>query len=254
MPTHPELLDWLAVELMESGWSLKRLQRLIVTSAAYRRASSTGRAVGSVGPDSAVGPDGMGDTGGSAATADPENRWLWRMNTGRMEAEVVRDSLLYISGRLDPKRGGQELENSEALTSTRRTLYYSCQPEIDGKSSFGMLFDAPEPADCYRRTRSVMPQQSLALTNSDFVEACSEQLAQRLTQQLAAELASDLVNAPKPMAPESFVRAAFEQVLGREPKAAELAVCLEFLGEGGAARSAGLVRILINHNDFITVR
>jgi hypothetical protein len=244
MPTHPELLDWLAVELMESGWSLKRLHRLIVTSAAYRRASSTGRAVG------AGGPDGFGGPGGSAAAADPENRWLWRMNTGRMEAEVVRDSLLYLSGRLDPKRGGQELENSEALTSTRRTLYYSCQPEIDGKSSFGMLFDAPEPADCYRRTRSVMPQQSLALTNSDFVQACSEQLA----QQLAAELASELVNAPKPMAPESFVRAAFEQVLGREPKAAELAVCLEFLGEGGAARAAGLVRILINHNDFITVR
>ena len=221
-PTHPELLDWLAVELMESGWSLKRLHRLLVTSAAYRRVSSAG---------------------GSAAVAmDPENQWLWRMNTGRMEAEVVRDSLLYLSGRLDPKRGGQELENSEALTSTRRTLYYSCHPEIDGKSTFGMLFDAPEPADCYRRTRSVMPQQSLALTNSDFVQACSEQLVKQFASQLGATT------------PEVFARAAFEHVLGREPKAAELAVCLEFLGEAGEARSAGLVRILMNHNDFITVR
>ncbi|MFM7074016.1 MAG: PSD1 and planctomycete cytochrome C domain-containing protein [Planctomycetota bacterium] len=249
-PTHPELLDWLAVELMESGWSLKRLHRLIVTSAAYRRVSSTG--------------------GWPAAAGDPENMWLWRMNTGRMEAEVVRDSLLHLSGRLDPKRGGQELENSEALTSTRRTLYYSCQPEIDGKSPFGLLFDAPEPADCYRRTRSVMPQQSLALTNSDFVQACAEKLAQRLTGHTDSGNANSAVNRGANesvlMGTERFARGAFEQVLCREPKPEELTVCLEFLrGIGGAddavagskvaeARRAGLVRILMNHNDFITVR
>jgi hypothetical protein len=230
-PTHPELLDWLAVEFMESGWSLKKLHRLIVTSAAYRRVSSAG--------------------GSAAAAVDPENKWLWRMNTGRMEAEVVRDSLLHLSGRLDPKRGGQELENSEALTSTRRTLYYSCQPEIDGKSSLGMLFDAPEPADCYRRTRSVMPQQSLALTNSDFVQACAEQLSKQLAGQSFFQPGNQ---AASQHGLEAFARAAVEQVLGREPTAAELAVCREFLGEGGEARMAGLVRVLMNHNDFITVR
>src|SRR5262249_26768807 len=71
-PTHPELLDWLASELMESGWSMKRVHRLIVTSAAYRRLSSAGGASQNL-------------------AADPENKFLWRMNAGRMEAEVVRD-------------------------------------------------------------------------------------------------------------------------------------------------------------------
>ncbi|MBX3440393.1 MAG: DUF1549 domain-containing protein, partial [Planctomycetaceae bacterium] len=80
-PTHPELLDWLAVEFMDSGWSMKHIHRLIVTSRTYRLASSQGA-------------DGLN------AARDPENRLLWRMNVGRMEAEVVRDSLLFCGGRL----------------------------------------------------------------------------------------------------------------------------------------------------------
>jgi hypothetical protein len=145
-PTHPELLDWLAAEFMESNWSLKHLHRLIVTSAAYRRVSATGDAAQNV-------------------ACDPENKMLWRMNAGRMESEVVRDSLLYCAGRLDLQIGGQELENSENLTTNRRSLYYCVHPEQGGKSSLGELFDAPDALDCYRRTRSIVPQQALALTN-----------------------------------------------------------------------------------------
>src|SRR5262249_27743626 len=88
-PTHPELLDWLAAELMESDWSMKHVHRLIVTSAAYRRLSSSGGAA-------------------QNAAADPENKFLWRMNAGRMESEVIRDSLLACAGRLDLRFGGQE--------------------------------------------------------------------------------------------------------------------------------------------------
>jgi hypothetical protein len=225
-PTHPELLDWLAVDFMESGWSMKKLHRLIVTSQAYRMTSGQG---------------GASDN----AARDAENRFLWRMNAGRMEAEVVRDSLLSIAGLLDRKMGGQELENSQALTTRRRSLYYSCNPEGDGKSAFGALFDAPDAGECYRRTRTIIPQQALALTNSDLVHEVSAKLAQALWEGLSA---ADRET------PEAFIMAAYETVLSRRPGRAELAVCVEFLKGHGAPARASLVRALLNHNDFITVR
>ncbi|MEO8497002.1 MAG: DUF1553 domain-containing protein, partial [Planctomycetota bacterium] len=164
-PTHPQLLDWLAVELMENGWSMKHLHRLIVTSAAYRRTTRT--------------LDNAADNTALAMEKDPENKLLWRMNSGRMESELVRDSLLYVAGKLDMTMGGQELENSESLTTYRRSLYYSVYPEQGGKSPLGELFDAPDALDCYRRSRSVVPQQALALTNSELVHELSLLLAQR---------------------------------------------------------------------------
>jgi hypothetical protein len=232
-PTHPELLDWLAVEFMESGWSMKHIHRLLTTSQAYRRVSSIGDA--------------------TRYESDPENKLLWRMNAGRMEAEAVRDSVLYVAGKLDFAMGGQELENSEALTTFRRTLYYSCQPEIDGKNPLSALFDAPEPADCYRRTRSVVPQQALALTNSDLVHEMSGQLAGTLWRQLPSEQQAD---------PQLFIMAAFEQILARAPSAAESRACAAFLkapanganAQDAARRREGLVRALLNHNDFISIR
>src|SRR5207237_5963542 len=86
-PTHPELLDWLAVEFMERGWSMKHLHRLIVTSNAYRMASA----------------------GASPQSADPDNRWLWQFPRRRVEAEVVRDSVLHAAGELDTQMGGLDL-------------------------------------------------------------------------------------------------------------------------------------------------
>jgi hypothetical protein len=225
-PTHPELLDWLAVEFMESGWSMKHLHRLIVTSRAYRMTSSLGAAP-------------------AEAARDPENRFLWRMNVGRMEAEVVRDSLLHVAGLLEQRLGGQELENSQALTTRRRSLYYSCNPEGDGKSEFGALFDAPDAGECYRRTRTVVPQQALALTNSRLVHEVSARLAASLWEELPAA---------DPTGPAAFVSAAYEAVLGRRPGPAELHACADFLKAAGPRAREGLVRVLLNHNDFVTVR
>lgn len=232
-PTHPALLDWLAVEFMESGWSMKHIHRLLTTSQAYRRVSSIGDA--------------------ACYASDPENKLWWRMNAGRMEAEAVRDSVIYVAGRLDFAMGGQELENSEALTTFRRTLYYSCQPEIDGKNPLGALFDAPEPADCYRRTRSVVPQQALALANSELVHEMSGQLAQALLRELPAERQTQ---------PRHFITAAFEQILTRAPSAEELEACAAYLeaptndssAPDAAGRREGLVRALLNHNDFVSIR
>ncbi len=254
-PTHPELLDWLAAEFMESGWSMKHLHRLIVTSAAYRRSSSVGddvrRLTSSQTPDARPRIQSSQSLLTSAATqtkVDPENKWLSRMNPGRMEAEVVRDSILHLAGALDPRMGGQELENKDALTTTRRSLYYSFNPESDGRSEFSALFDAPDPNDCYRRTRSVIPQQALALTNSKLVHDHTPAIAKRL-----GAPASD--NA-------AFITAAFEQILTRPPSPAELAECDAFLKQqstavpkdGEARARESLVRALLNQNDFLTVR
>jgi hypothetical protein len=241
-PTHPELLDWLAAEFMESNWSMKHLHRLIVTSAAYRRVSATGDAA-------------------QNAARDPENKLLWRMNAGRMESEAVRDSVLYCAGRLDMQTGGQELENSEALTTYRRSLYYSVHPEQGGKSSLGELFDAPDALDCYRRTRSIVPQQALALTNSDLVH------------QMSAAIVRDWETSRKEAPPAAvetelgpFVGAMFERILSRSPTEMERRLCQEayerqreFAAKTNAAESEtrareSIVRALLNHNDFITIR
>jgi hypothetical protein len=216
-PTHPALLDWLAAELMENGWSMKHLHRLIVTSAAYRRSSSNYKS-GIINQES----------------TDPDNRFLWRMNPSRMEAEVVRDSVLHLAGALNAKFGGQELENTESETSTRRSLYFSCHPETGGRSAMAAMFDAPEPTDCYRRSRSVLPQQALVLTNSKLVHNHSAALVRQIGQ-----------DAP------DFIIAAFEHVLSRPPTADELASCRDFLKEGS---KESLMRVLLNHNDFVTVR
>ena len=224
-PTHPELLDWLAVEFMESGWSMKHLHRLIVTSQAYRRVSSVG--------------------GHSAATMDPANRWLWRMNAGRMEAEVVRDSVLAMAGQLDETRGGQELENTESLTTQRRSIYYSCQPEDGGMSPLGALFDGPDANDCYRRTRTIIPQQSLALTNSDWVHRMSQEIRKQVD---APKFPTDAAGN------RAFVEAGFLRILGRAPREDEWKLSVEYLERAEGDARASLLRALINHNDFVTIR
>ena len=131
LPTHPRLLDWLAVEFMENGWSMKHIHRLIVTSKAYRMSSSS---------------KGLG----ANREVDKDNRYLWRMNRGRMESEVVRDSLLFIAGKLDTAQGGPPLLNTLAMTTYRRSLYYEVFPEDGGHSKLSEIFDAPDPTRCFR--------------------------------------------------------------------------------------------------------
>ncbi len=240
-PTHPELLDWLAVEFMDSGWSMKHLHRLLVTSHTYQLHSA---AAGNA----------------ENLAADPDNALLWHMPIGTMEAEVVRDSLLYCGGRLDLRQGGQELENSEALKTYRRSLYYSCHPELDGRSPLGALFDAPNPTECYRRSKSILPQQALALSNSELIHELSSAIA----DQIAADLSEGEAGSDEP-----FVAAAFRRILLRPPSPEEARKCAQFLQTYSALPNtanpaagvtttvrarAGLVRVLFNHNDFVNIR
>ena len=111
------------------------------------------------------------------------------MNVGRMEAEVVRDAILHLAGTLDRTIGGMELENAVALTTFRRSLYYSCQPEEDGRSSFAAVFDCADAGDCYRRSRTIIPQQGLALANHrGFGNSFSAYVAWLITQDAAGEV------------------------------------------------------------------
>jgi hypothetical protein len=129
-PSHPELLDWLAVELMEPGepsvapWSMKALHRRIVTSDAYRMTSH---------PDS---------TGHPGLSADPANRAYWRFPASRLEAEEVRDALLHVAGALDETLGGPDIDFAQGLTSHRRSLYFTHHAEA--RMTFLELFDAPD--------------------------------------------------------------------------------------------------------------
>jgi hypothetical protein len=229
-PTHPELLDWLAVELQESGWSMKHLHRLLVTSSTYRMTSS-----GAAGPSNRV--------------ADPENRAYWRMNSLRMEAQVVRDSLLALAGDLDLTQGGPPIP--AAAPTNRRSLYFFHSHNEQEK--FLSLFDDANVLECYRRSESIVPQQALALQNSKLALTASDRIATRLS---TPELTAD----------PAFVRAAFETILGQTPTAQEQAECVEALKElralavqakrpdPGLHARFTLVQALLNHNDFVTVR
>ena len=149
-PTHPALLDWLAAEFMESGWDMKRLHRLLVTSAAYR-----------------MGSGGSGD-----------NRWYGRMNARRLEAEAIRDSVLAVAGTLDGTMGGPELNEESQADVPRRSLYFRQTP--DAQLTFLKVFDGADPTACFARTESIVPQQALALANSRLTLDHARILADRL--------------------------------------------------------------------------
>jgi hypothetical protein len=231
-PTNPALLDWLATEFVKSGWSMKSMHRLMVTSATYRMQSSAGTETN------------------SNAQVDPENDYLWRMNPRRMEAEVVRDSILSLAGQLDSTMGGPEIDETKGLESNRRSIYFRHSP--DTQMEFLKTFDGANPVECYLRSESVVPQQALALANS--------QISVEKARVLAAKIGIEA-------APESFVISAFETILGRPPTGEEQAVGVRFLqrqpdllttwqvsGPSSARAREDFVHVLLNHNDFVTIR
>ena len=244
LPTNQPLIDSLAVELMEGGWNMKRLHRQIAASDAYRRASSASG--GRQHPDTSA--------FATSAAKDAENTYLWRFTPGRMEAEEVRDSVLYLASELDAKIGGKEIEQTEALASHRRSIYLSHHGEA--RMEFLDLFDVAVPTDCYQRTSSIRPQQALALSNSELTLTQSRLLAARLWKEIA--------EAPETQRETLFIVATFEQVLSRPPTEPEIVASKRFLAAQGdlakvssdprAKSRESLVHALLNHNDFVTIR
>jgi len=219
-PRHAALLDYLAVQFMEDDWSLKKLNKRIVMAGVYRLSSSSSKA--------------SAETRG----ADPDNHTLWRMNTRRMEAEVVRDSVLSLGGSLDLTRGGPPIDHTHGQTTLRRSLYF--RQDKERQMTFLSLFDGAKVNECYQRKSTVAPQQALAMFNS----------------QVTAGQAKKIADAHAALNGSEFINISFEHVLGRTPHPKELSECLEFLTEldNSAAAKRQLALVLLNHNDFITIR
>ncbi|MBI3865951.1 MAG: DUF1553 domain-containing protein [Planctomycetia bacterium] len=177
-PTHPELLDWLATEFVRSGWKFKSLHRLIVRSTAYRQASR-------------VEP---GDPATSGASIDPDNLLLWRMPLRRLESEIIRDSILAVSGKLDRATGGpavpiKPLPDGMVVIETqnlppganpfRRSLYLVSRRNYQPTEL--SVFDQPLVAtNCTRRTSAAVALQSLAMLNGTFATEQADQFAKRV--------------------------------------------------------------------------
>lgn len=233
-PIHQELLDALAFEFMQSGWSFKYLHRLIVTSEVYRRRSSNLHAHT------------------ETLTKDPENRLYWRMNARRMESQLLRDSLLALSGQIDLTLGGPSLDHNP--TSRRRSLYLKHSPDI--KDQFLETFDNANVLACYRRSESIVPQQALAMVNSKLSLSCAGEIKNRFKKE--NEETTD----------KRFIEVAFERLLARHATSEELEICTNFLrqidsqtntesteeSESSWFARERLVHAILNHHEFITIR
>ncbi|MEX2288224.1 MAG: DUF1549 and DUF1553 domain-containing protein [Planctomycetaceae bacterium] len=206
-PSHPELFEFLADELMRSGWSLKSLHRLILQSAVYAQSSALRS---------------------EAFAADPDNRLLWRFRTSRLDAEAIRDAMLTLSGELDDRLYGPYTptsrqddgsvivaENAEGVR--RRGVYL--QHRRTQINTMAALFDSPViVTNCPVRSNSTIPLQSLALLNSEFVRTRASAFSSRLEREESAD-------------PRRRIELSFRLAIGRAPDAAERAAAERFLNE-----------------------
>jgi hypothetical protein len=221
-PTHPQLLDWLAVQFMNDGWSLKRLHRLIMLSSTYRQSS---------------------EDNAKAETADPLNLLVWRMNRRRLDFEATRDALLTAGGDMDDQMFGRAIDLTKAPYSHRRTVYGYV--ERQNLPSLFRNFDFASPdTTCPRRFTTTVPQQALFFMNSDFVIDQARALMHR------PEIASRAAVADRI---QSLYRVLFERV----PSADELQLGLEFVehepDEPKLTAWEKYGQVLLEANEFVFV-
>ncbi len=254
-PTHPELLDWLAVWFRDRGGSLKELHRLIVTSETYRQASQIPVAA-DVRRLTTPGNRHQREQSllTSATTVDADNRLLWRMNRARLDAESIRDAVLQITGQLDLTMGGpsvQQFVQSPGIHVTPVVDYAKFDvdsPASRRRSVYRFLFRTlPDPLmdslDCpagdqfaATRTESVTPLQALALWNNHFIVRQSEHFAARVSK-----LGKDL---------DAQIAAAYQLALGRAPTKSEAKELVAYAAKHGLANTC---RVILNSNEFMFV-
>lgn len=201
-PTHPELLDWLALRFIEDGWSIKKLHKRILLSETYRRSSVADQAL---------------------SQADPENRLLGRQNRQRLELEPLRDSLLYVSGQLNNTLYGRSEQLFQGQGSKRRTVYgFVDRQNLPGPFR---IFDFASPEQhTPQRFLTTVPQQALYLMNSEFVAQQAKALIER----------DEFI---KVRGDEDRIRELYRLSLGRDPDAEEQSLALEFVRSHGSYRS-----------------
>jgi hypothetical protein len=213
-PTHPELLDWLALRFMDNGWSVKKLHKLILLSAAYQQSS---------------------DDNAAASSVDPDNLLLWRMNRQRLDFESTRDSLLAVAGTLDETRGGRPVNLADPA-DTRRTIYGA----IDRQNlpSLFRAFDFASPdATSPQRFTTTVPQQALYFMNSPFVIRQAKALAARPDVGPAdSVLSAPAVSLSNPSkGAEARVRQLYRMLFAREATPEEVATGLQYVGAESTA-------------------
>jgi len=229
-PSHPELLDWLASEFVESGWSIKHMQRLIVLSATWRQVS-------------APRPDGLHKDAGS--------RLLWRFPPRRLDAEAIRDQMLSVTGVLDLRMGGPGYSafapnfnyvrvydpKQEYGPAEWRRMVYQTKVRMAQDSTFG-AFDCPDAGQSSpKRSRSTTPLQALNLFNSGFVTQQAGLFAARLQREAGDDVPGQ-------------VRRGFQLAFNREPDAEESRVCETLAREHGLPT---FCRVLLNSNEFLFI-
>jgi hypothetical protein len=230
-PSHPELLDWLADEFVRSGYRVKHIQRLIVTSATYRQQSRHR-------------PD--------AVRVDADNRWLWRKTPLRLEAEAVRDAILATAGQLDPRRGGPGFQDFQLVIRGSTHLYTPFDDDDParnrrsvyrtwtrgGRNPLLDAFNCPDPSTVTpRRSVTTTPLQALSLLNSNFVLRMADRFAERLQKDAGAE-------------PVRQVRRAYELAYGRQPSDEEVALLRPAVQTQGLA---AVCRAIFNTSEFLFV-
>ena len=239
-PTHQQLLDWLTREFIDNGWGVKDLHRLILTSRAWRQASTLDE---------------------TAFTIDPDNRLLWRQRLRRLEAEPMRDAVLAVSGMLNPKMYGEpvavkrlpsgEVTPSEpGAAAQRRSIYLRVRRSEP--VSVLQAFDQPVmETNCLKRNQSTVSTQSLTLLNSDFMSQAAESFAARVLRE----------------SPETPLERAVELAFSRRMSALEESVLREFFGEQTERHAnneqsedgarllamADLCHLLLGANEFVYV-
>jgi mono/diheme cytochrome c family protein len=226
-PTHPELLDWLANEFVQSGWSIKSMHRQIVLSATYRQSTEFNPV---------------------AASKDVDNRLLWKYPSRRLDGEMIRDSMLAISGRLNQTMGGRGynlfdqrggLSGFKPIESFneegRKRMIYAHRVRRERDAVFGAL-DCPDNGQSTaRRRESTTPIQALNLFNSQFTIDESEAFANRIRNEMVEDPTQQTIKA-------------YELTLSRKPSAVEIQDALPIVREHGLAT---LCRVLFNSNEFL---
>ncbi|MDG2130948.1 MAG: PSD1 and planctomycete cytochrome C domain-containing protein [Fuerstiella sp.] len=229
-PSHPELLNWLASELISSGWSLKHIHRLIVTSATYRQ-SSRHR------------PE--------CAAVDADNRLLWRKSPVRLEAEALRDSILSVTGQLNLQYGGApyrdfttHVKNTQFYTMTdpdspdvyRRTVYRTWIRS--GRNHLLDAFDCPDPSTTApKRAVTTTPIQALTLMNNSFVLRMADRFAERVTRDAGTDISTQASRV-------------YQLAYSRSPNGDEASRPEQFIKNHGLP---ALCRVVLNSNEFIHV-
>jgi hypothetical protein len=243
-PSNPELLDWLATEFVRQGWSVKRLQRLILTSETYQMASAFYDA--------------------KSSTQDPVDQLFWRFPVKRMEAEIVRDAVLTASGDLNPAAGGPAFfppvpksivaaapirgtwnVTTDEPSTWRRSVYASVKRNL--KYPMFEVFDQPNASlSCERRDVTTVPTQALTLFNNETFLLQAKHLAARLEREAGAD-------------PTAQVRLLWRIAYSRQPSDRELRQAMEFLktrpapGSESLSPLAELAHVVLNSNEFVYI-